>query len=152
MKDVLTFRNDPLYSIVLPPVELRRVGLFNRFLSTVQNREGCLVQIAMDEEGEQKDCVRGVQKPSHSLTSSGVAVWRLPGAQLSWTQSVSQKLALTKAFGVGAKTYDYFTIQETISNFISDFIKENGLSESCWMLDVLGVDPVSSFLLFMNNH
>lgn len=54
---------------------------------------------------------------------------------------MSQKLSLTKAFGVGAKTYDYFTIQETISNFITEFIKANELPD-CWILDILGVDPV----------
>eukprot|EP01127_Copromyxa_protea_P011772 TRINITY_DN2987_c0_g1_i1.p1 TRINITY_DN2987_c0_g1~~TRINITY_DN2987_c0_g1_i1.p1 ORF type:complete len:207 (+),score=35.64 TRINITY_DN2987_c0_g1_i1:137-757(+) len=54
---------------------------------------------------------------------------------------MSHKLALTKAFGVGAKTYDYFTVQETINNFITEFLAANQMS-SCWVLDTIGVDPV----------
>lgn len=55
-----TPRNDPLYSVVLPSIDQRRVGLFNRFLTTVQSRDGQLVAVTTDETGETKDCARGI--------------------------------------------------------------------------------------------
>jgi len=117
---------------MLPQIEERRIGLFDNFnaiLAQDTESSGLLVTVVTDDAADDL-----------GDTLRGVAIWKLPEASMSWKAGVSLKYAITKAFGLSAKIYDYFKIQEHIHAIHSECQAKHPTSP-CWVLDLLGVDP-----------